>query len=152
MKAVAAVLMAATSDPISPPVLFFDGDCALCHGAIRRLLRWERIDGKGHARPSLLRFAPLDGPTADALRKQGRLPDHREAVILWTDQGTTEGEAAVSEALSAIGRPRLARTFRLLPIPLRRAGYRFTARRRHRWFGRVPAGCPLPAGPVRMLP
>lgn len=137
--------MAATSD-ITPPVLFFDGGCALCHGAVRRLVRWER---KSHTR---LRFAPLDGPTADALRKKGHLPEHREAVILWTGQGAAVGEAAVSQALKIIGRPGWGRAFQILPAPLRRAGYRLTARNRKRWFGRVYAGCPMPADPERMLP
>jgi predicted DCC family thiol-disulfide oxidoreductase YuxK len=146
MKEVAAVLMAGTSD-IAPPVLFFDGGCALCHGAIRRLLHWEREPHAG------LRFAPLDGPTADTLRQRGQLPDHREAVILWTGEGeAAEGETAVGHALDIIGRPGRARTFRLLPATLRRAGYRLTARNRHRWFGRVPDDCPLPAHPARMLP
>ena len=145
MKEVAAVSMEGTSE-FAPPVLFFDGGCALCHGAVRRLLRWERESHAG------LRFAPLDGPTADALRQQGQLPDHREAVILWTVEGAIEGEAAVGLALDLIGRPWRARAFRLLPSPLRRAGYRLTARNRHRWFGRVPEGCPMPAAPARMLP
>ena len=137
--------MEGTSD-ITPPVLFFDGGCALCHGAVRRLLRWERAS---HAS---LRFAPLDGATAEALRQQGQLPDHREAVILWTVKGAMEGEAAVGHAMDLIGRPGRARAFRLLPAPLRRAGYRLTARNRHRWFGRVPDSCPMPADPARMLP
>lgn len=145
MEEVAAVSMGATSD-IIPPVLFFDGGCALCHGAVRRLLRWERESHTG------LRFAPLDGATADALRKQDQLPDHREAVILWTTEGAIEGEAAVGLALDIIGRPGRARAFRLLPSSLRRAGYRLTARNRHRWFGRVPEDCPMPANPKRMLP
>jgi predicted DCC family thiol-disulfide oxidoreductase YuxK len=137
--------MEGTSD-ITPPVLFFDGGCALCHGAVRRLLRWERAAHAG------LRFAPLDGATAEALRQQDQLPDHREAVILWTVKGAMEGEAAVGHALDLIGRPGRARAFRLLPAPLRRAGYRLTARNRHRWFGRVPDSCPMPADPARMLP
>ena len=144
--------MAATSDPIAPPVLFYDGGCALCHGAVRKLLKWEQSSLRSQTPHPVLRFAPLDGPTADTLRGQGMLPDHREAVILWTDQGATEGEAAVSAALHAIGRPQLARLFRFLPTPVRRAGYRLIARHRHRWFGRVPSGCPLPAEPGRILP
>lgn len=137
--------MAAISD-ITPPILFFDGGCALCHGAVRRLVRWER---ESHAR---LRFAPLEGPTADALRLQDQLPEHREAVILWTAQGAFEGEAAVGQALEIIGRPGWGRAFRILPAPLRRTGYRLTARNRQRWFGRVYAGCPMPADPERILP
>lgn len=144
--------MAATSDhPPLPqgPILFFDGGCALCHGAVRRLLRWERSD-RLTAPP--IRFAPLDGPTAESLRTANQLPESQKAVVLWTDNGALEGEAAVGAALDAIGRTSWARTFRILPRPLRRVGYRMTARNRHRWFGRMPKGCPMPAEPDRMLP
>lgn len=134
-----------TSDP-HPPILFFDGGCALCHGAVRRLLKWER-PGQGG-----LKFAPLDGPTAHAMRNRQALPQHLEAVILWTTEGTFEGEAAVGTALDVIGRTGAARLFRFFPPLLRHAGYRIIARNRHRWFGRMPAGCPMPADASRMLP
>ena len=40
------------------PFLFYDGGCALCHRAVRLLLRWERPGSRpGRA----LRFASLDG-------------------------------------------------------------------------------------------
>ena len=144
--------MVATSDnPARPggPILFFDGGCALCHGAVRRLLRWERSD-RLNAPP--IRFAPLNGPTAESLRSAGQLPVSQEAVVLWTGTETLEGEAAAGAALDAIGRTGWAGAFRILPRPLRRAGYRMTARNRHRWFGRMPEGCPMPAEPHRMLP
>lgn len=152
-KAVAAVSTAVTSDdPTSlpqGPILFFDGGCALCHGAVRRLLRWERA-GQLTAPP--IRFAPLDGPTAAGLRDRGQLPDTMDAVVLWRTGQALEGEAAVGGALEVIGRPGWARAFQWLPRPLRSVGYRFTARNRQRWFGRVPDECPLPGGPGRMLP
>ena len=141
--------MAATSNNAPTPqgpILFFDGGCALCHGAIRRLLRWER---KGH---HTLCFAPLEGPTAESLRTLQVLPLHRDAVILWANGGAVEGEAAVGAALDLIGRYRTAQAFRLLPRFLRRAGYRTVARKRHQWIGRVPEHCPVPADASRMLP
>ena len=128
------------------PILFFDGGCALCHGAVRRLLRWEK------APHNTLHFAPLDGPTAVALRAQRRLPEDQEAGGVHTTQGTWTGEAAVAHALNLIGRSGWSRTFRILPPPLRQAGYRLIARNRSRWFGRVPAECPFPAAPGRMQP
>lgn len=141
----AAASTVVTSDP-RPPILFFDGGCALCHGAVRRLLRWER---NGHR---TLCFAPLEGPTAESLRTNQALPLLRDAVILWTTEGAVQGEAAVGAALDLIGCHKAAKAFRLLPRFLRLAGYRLIARHRHRWFGRVPADCPMPADPARMLP
>lgn len=42
----------------------------------------------------------------------------------------------------------MGRVMRLLPRPLRDAAYRFVARRRRAWFGRVES-CPLPASEQR---
>lgn len=139
--------MAANSDAHPhAPILFFDGGCALCHGAVRRLMRWER---SGHRS---LQFAPLKGTTAGALRSSGALHEDREAVALWTPAAVLTGEAATGMALELIGRQGWARAFRVLPAPLRRWAYRTTARNRHQWFGRVPNGCPVPTAPERFLP
>jgi len=140
-------MMAVTSD-IGPrgPLLFFDGECALCHGAVRRILKWERPQEQG------IMFAPLHGETAERLRQAGDLPEDKEAVILWTAEGTTQGEAAVGHVLDIIGRKGWARAFSCMPYALRTMGYRLTARNRHRWFGRVPASCPMPSQPSRFLP
>lgn len=127
-------------------VLFFDGECALCHGAVRRLIQWERPQHKD------LLFAPLDGPTANELRRQNQLTSQQDAVVLWTAQRSLLGEAAVGEALNIIGRTGWARTFQRCPAPIRRLGYRMMARHRHRWFGRVESTCPLPSEPARFLP
>ena len=127
------------------PILFFDGGCALCHRAVRRLLRWER---PGHRE---LRFAPLDGTTAMTLRLKGQLPESQEAVALWHNAKATQGEAAITKALMVIGRPSLGKAFKVLPRFVRQGIYQMTARNRHKWFGRVPNGCPMPADPLRML-
>lgn len=127
------------------PILFFDGDCALCHRAVRRLLRWER---PGHQD---LRFAPLDGANAMTLRLKSQLPESQDAVALWHNGKATCGEAAISEALMVIGRPSLGKTFKILPRFVRQRFYQMTARNRHKWFGRVSNGCPMPADPMRML-
>ncbi len=109
--------MAVTSD-IGPrgPLLFFDGECALCHGAVRRILKWERPQEQG------IMFAPLHGETAERLRQAGDLPEDKEAVILWTAEGTTQGEAAVGHVLDIIGRKGWARAFSCMPYALRTMG------------------------------
>ena len=146
METLAAVSMVENSESTPHgPILFYDGECALCHRAVRGLIRWER---KGHC---ILQFAPFNGTTAALLRTQGLLLQDRDAVVLWTPTSTLIGEAATGAALELIGHRGWARVFRALPSALRRGGYRITSRHRHRWFGRVPAHCPLPTAPHRFL-
>src|SRR4051812_39696374 len=51
---------------IAGPVLFFDGECGLCNRLVRLLLR---IDHRAR-----LRFAPLQGPVAQAYLRSHGLP------------------------------------------------------------------------------
>ena len=130
------------------PFLFYDGGCALCHRAVRLLLRWERPGSRpGRA----LRFAPLAGAMAGRLRATGTLPPDRDAVVFVADGEATTTEAAVRSALRAVGRPGLAALLGLWPAPLRRWGYRTMAANRTRWFGRTEAACPLPEDSQRFL-
>lgn len=131
--------MTSTSAP--GPVLLFDGECGLCNRIVRRLLALDR-EGK-------LRFAPLQGPAAQAyLRAKGLptvdfstlvfVPDwpaHVAAPLLRTD--------GVIAALRAVGRPGWAGTLAGLPRFLRDAGYKIVARTRYAIVGPWRA-CPLP--------
>jgi predicted DCC family thiol-disulfide oxidoreductase YuxK len=121
------------------PILFFDGLCPLCDGAVRWLLRADR-----HGR---LRFAPLQGATAtQRLPPRSSLPD---ALVLWTPAGIRVRSDAVLGALEATGGLRVAyRLLRLLPRPLRDWLYDAVARRRTRWFGRWDA-CRVPTAAER---
>lgn len=130
------------------PLLFYDGGCALCHRAVRLLLRWER---PGSLPGSVLRFATLDGTLADCLRADGTLPLERDAVTFVADGDVTQAEAAIRSALRAVGRPGLAAFLGLWPTPLRHWGYRTVAANRTRWFGRTEAACPLPKDSQRFL-
>ena len=128
------------------PLLFYDGGCALCHRAVRFLLRWERSSSlPGPA----LRFAPLDGAMADRLRTAGTLPPERDAVVFVADG---EAKAGAPSLRPARRRPPGAAAFLgLWPAPLRRWGYRTMAANRTRWFGRTEAACPLPEDSQRFL-
>lgn len=117
------------------PVLFFDGDCGLCQRLVRLLLR---LDRRG-----LLRFAPLQGPTAQAyLRMHGLPADDFESLIFvpaWARRREraylqrTDGAAAALRACGGVARGLAC--FSLLPQSWRDRGYRLVARWRHRIFG-----------------
>jgi predicted DCC family thiol-disulfide oxidoreductase YuxK len=125
------------------PIILYDGDCGLCHRSVRWLLRHER----DHA----VRFAPLQGPTAAALRvKHPRIPDALSTVVL------VDGDHAYlrSKAFLHVSRHlrapwRWAYAFRWFPGPVLDLGYRFIAAIRFRVWGRAQS-CDLPAPEQRV--
>jgi predicted DCC family thiol-disulfide oxidoreductase YuxK len=123
------------------PILFFDGECGLCQHLVRRLLALDQRGG--------LRFAPLQGPTAQAWLRERGLPTQDFQSLIYLPEGLkgrcghlrkTDGIIA---ALHASGHPRLARCLRLVPRSVRDLGYRVVARTRHRIFGGWKPGRPL---------
>jgi predicted DCC family thiol-disulfide oxidoreductase YuxK len=122
--------------------VLFDGRCGLCDATVRWLLARDR-------RAALL-FAPLDGAVAAAVRaRHPGLPAAAETLVLVERPGT-DGERvrvrsrAVIEAVGRLGGPwRAVLVLRALPACLLDAPYRFVARRRTRWFGRL-AACRVP--------
>jgi predicted DCC family thiol-disulfide oxidoreductase YuxK len=124
-----------------PPVLFFDGECGLCSHSVRWLLVRDRR--------RLLRFAPLQGRLA--AQKFVALPTdyHDWAVALWDEQGIHYESDATLRALACLGGMwRFARLLLIIPRSLRNGVYRFVARNRIRWFGRVDS-CALLAAEDR---
>jgi predicted DCC family thiol-disulfide oxidoreductase YuxK len=123
------------------PVLLFDGECGLCQRLVRVLLG---LDRRGR-----LRFAPLQGPTAQSyLRQQGLSATDFESMLLvsdWTGRDTTtplrQTDAAIA-ALREIGGigGMMAAVLRVVPRAWRDAGYRLVARWRRWLFGAARAG------------
>jgi len=123
------------------PILFYDGDCGLCHRAVRLLLR---LDRRGR-----LHYAPLGGASfRERVAEPERwcLPD--SLVLCTADGGLLVRAAAVRESLrlaQGVGRL-LAALLGLVPGWLADRLYDALARRRRRLFARPAASCPvLPA-------
>ena len=123
------------------PVLLFDGECGLCNRVVRRLLALDR-EGK-------LRFAPLQGPPAQAYLQAHHLPTADFSTLVFVPDWPA-GDAApllrtdgVIAALRAVGHSGLAGTLAIFPRAVRDAGYKFVARVRSRIFGPWRS-CPLP--------
>jgi predicted DCC family thiol-disulfide oxidoreductase YuxK len=121
-------------------VLLFDGECGLCQRIVRALLR--------HDRRAVLRFAPLQGPAAQAwLRNHGLPTADFDSLVFVPDWSRpdradyllrTDGALA---ALRAVGGPRWAiGLISAWPAGWRDAAYRLIARRRYRIFGRARVG------------
>jgi len=127
--------------------VFFDGRCGLCDAAVAWLLRRDRRGA--------LRFAPLEGPLAAVVRgRHPELPDADETMVLVERPATAaervsvRSRAALGILVALGGAWRLLAVLRALPAWLLDPPYRFVARRRARWFGRLPA-CRVPTAGER---
>jgi len=120
-------------------ILFYDGTCALCHRAVKSVLRHDP-EGK------LFRFAPLGGPTFEAqisAEQRAGLPD---SVVVKTSDGRllvrSNAFLHICERIGGGWRV-LARALSVIPRALRDAVYDFVARVRYRVFGRTKDWCPV---------
>lgn len=124
--------------PPSPPIVVFDGDCHLCSGAARRILRNDR-DGT-------IRFARLQSPLgARLMRDHGLDPGDAETFLFLKEgRALVRSDAAVEVARHLRFPWRALAIFGVLPRFLRDPVYRLLARNRYAWFGRR-ATCFVPS-------
>ena len=124
-------------------LIFYDGVCALCNGAVTFLLQ---RDPHG-----LFRFAPLQGElAAETLPKYGIAPADLDSIVVvanWKapDERVLTRSRAVLYALDMLGGKwcTLARLARVLPVAFSDVAYRTIAQIRYRTFGKYDV-CPIP--------
>jgi predicted DCC family thiol-disulfide oxidoreductase YuxK len=113
-----------------PPVVFFDGECGLCNHFVRWLLRVDR--------KRALQFAPLRGELAAEKLPQVSDNEALWSVALWDEDGIhIESDAALRAIARVGGVWRVVDGLHWIPRWFRDGVYRFIARNRIRWFGRV---------------
>lgn len=128
------------------PVLLYDGVCALCNGAVKKILRDDKV--------GTMRFAALDSEYGEQV-----IARHPELVgvdsfVIVDNPGEpierihirSDGVLRVMDYLG--GTRRAAVIARLVPRPIRDALYRLVARTRYRVFGQYDT-CPVPPPEVR---
>lgn len=119
------------------PIVFFDGDCSLCQGFIRFLIRVDRNQK--------LFFAPIKGETAQNLLSD----QQREKDSVWGDSiAFYEGgviffasTAAIKSLASVGGGWRMIRALLFCPTTIRDKAYFLIAKGRHRWRKKESSVC-----------
>lgn len=130
---------------LATDLVLFDGVCGLCNRWVAFLLKHDR-----HAR---FRFATIQGETGTRLLP-GESADPSSVVLVDRD-GTWRHSTAIVRMLRGLGGAwsLWGTLLRLVPRPVRDAGYRFVARHRYRWFGRKETcRLPTPEERARFLP
>ena len=122
----------------APPILLYDGTCGLCHKSVKWLLH--------HERDHVLRFAPLQGPTGDAMRaKYPAIPTAIDSVVLVANGRAYLRSKAFMHVAAHLRAPwRWAYYFRWMPGFLLDLNYRLVAALRYRIWGRADL-CEIPS-------
>lgn len=119
-------------------LVLFDGECNLCTGVVRFLLK---RDPKGK-----LTFCPMQTQRGRAILEALGLPTDAFESFVYIEDGTVKQKSAAFFRLVRHLRfpwPAM-RVLGLAPRPVRDWMYDFVARRRYRWFGKRHA-CMRPA-------
>lgn len=125
-------------------ILFYDGTCGLCHGAVRFVLRFDR---RAH-----FYFAPLQGETFTQLidaRTAATLPD---SLVLRTQDACLRTRSAAVLGIAAALEPpwnALGRALGLIPETWLDRLYDCIARLRQRFFRRPASLCPIVPAELR---
>jgi predicted DCC family thiol-disulfide oxidoreductase YuxK len=119
------------------PVIFFDGVCNFCNGAIRFIIKRDK------KRQFL--FAPLQGKTGRELLERFNLAPNviNTFILLEKDKVYTKSTAALRVARKLSGGWKLLYGLMIVPRIIRNAVYNIIAKNRYKWFGRKDA-CMVP--------
>lgn len=124
------------------PTVLFDAHCTLCHGAVVFIIQRDRA--------GYFKFASLQsGAGRRMLEASGRQATDVDTIVLIEGDRVSDRSTAALRIARKLDRlwP-LLYIFIITPRPLRDAVYRWVARNRYRWFGRVEH-CLLPTPDVR---
>ena len=126
----------------SGPVLFFDGICNLCNGAIRFIIKNDK--------KKIFRFSSLQSPFAtDALGKifTDARPQPDSLILLYKGVYYVRSEAVLYTLYLLGGLWRAAFMLRVLPRGFRDRAYNIVSRNRYKWFGKRD-NCMIPSAEI----
>lgn len=119
-------------------IIFYDGDCGLCHGFVKFVALHDR-------RPQPFLFAPLQGSTLESEVSEQRRAGLPDSVVILTVSGNLLTRwPAVAHVLPRMGGKWavIGKMARLVPDALGNLGYDLAAGMRKRLFRKPQGACP----------
>jgi predicted DCC family thiol-disulfide oxidoreductase YuxK len=123
-------------------VVFFDGVCGMCNGFVNFLV----MEGA----QSQMKFAPIQGKTAQALNLVPQNQAITTIVVHSGDASYTESDAVIQILERLGGFWRILSLIKFIPKSIRDFGYRFISKHRYKVFGQRDA-CRLPSAEERQM-
>ncbi len=121
------------------PVIFFDGVCNLCNGAVQEIITRDKT--------GVFQFASLQSDLGQEFLKKHQMPtDYFQSFIVLYPNGEYYVKSnAFLEVLKKLGSPYsyLEKILRMIPNFFRDFIYSKVAQNRYRWFGKKES-CMLP--------
>jgi predicted DCC family thiol-disulfide oxidoreductase YuxK len=125
-------------------ILFFDGVCGLCNGLVDWILPRDRN--------KKIKFATLQGRTAARLLTKDHTEDLNTVVLWYKGEIITESKAILTCLKVLGGFWGLAYVFIIIPTFISDGVYRFIARNRYKFFGKLSTcRMPLPGERLQFL-
>jgi predicted DCC family thiol-disulfide oxidoreductase YuxK len=124
-----------------PPVLLYDGVCALCNWAVKLVLRFDRR--------RIMKFATLTSPAGQSIL--ARYPNIAaiDSIVLVEGERVSVRSTAILRIFRYLGGVwKMFLAGYLIPREIRDSLYDVVAYWRYRLFGKYPA-CPLPPAEVK---
>jgi len=123
------------------PVIFFDGVCNLCNGAVQFVIR--------HDRCARFRFASLQQPAWQKVAASFGISNDMHSFVLWEDGKLfMRSTAALRVARRLDGGWKALYALMIVPRFLRDGVYDFIAKHRYTWFGKRDS-CMIPNDSLR---
>ncbi len=128
----------------TPAIIFYDGECALCHGFVKYVLN--------HDKHGEFRYSPLQGETLKKLVSAEQIAALPDSVVVRAFAGElflkSDGVIYVLRRLGPVSRM-LAVIVSAFPKVIRDFGYVVVASLRKKIFGTKPDFCPIVPAEVR---
>lgn len=122
------------------PIIFYDGQCALCDKSVQFIIRYDVN--------SVFRFAALQSNLAKELVGSEASFD---SFILWDNNKVFQRSTAALKTLKKLGGLwQLAYVFMIVPSFIRDGIYNYIAKNRYQWFGKYDQ-CKIPTAEQRAL-
>ncbi|KAB1062693.1 thiol-disulfide oxidoreductase DCC family protein [Salibacter halophilus] len=130
-----------SSNSFDKPIVFYDGVCNLCNGAVQFILK--------HEKSSVLQFASLQSEFAKNLIKQNKIPSSVDSIVFYDNENVDVKSKAAFRIAQHLKAPwSFVNIFSILPKSVTNAGYDLIARYRYQIFGKKET-CPMPSKETR---
>lgn len=129
-----------TSAPIKSQIIFFDGICTLCNGAVDFIIKRDKKNS--------FRFASLQSEIAGSYLPDPMLSSLSTIVLYANGKLYTESDAAIHIAAQLGGAWSIFKFFLIVPKFLRDGIYKLVSKNRYKWFGKRNT-CRLPTAEER---
>jgi predicted DCC family thiol-disulfide oxidoreductase YuxK len=122
------------------PIIFFDGVCNLCNGAVNFIIDRDKN--------AYFTFAPLQSSAAEKYIPKS-LIEKTDSIILW-DSGKiySKSTAALKVAKKLDGLWKTFYSLMIFPKIIRDAVYNMIAKNRYKWFGKRQT-CRMPSQDIK---